>query len=246
MTTKEEVYKACTVTGNIVKLPPEQLVRKLYMEVAKGLELIGGRWNRKEQGFVFTHDPSELLEQLASGQKRDLKKEYQYFETPEDIADWMVELANLNMDDEILEPEAGQGAIIKAIARKNPIAVVDCYELMDINRTFLAKVENANIIGEDFLSAKHVPKYTAIIANPPFSKNQDIDHVRAMWDCLLPGGRIITIMSKHWQMSSNKKETEFREWLDKIEATTYPIESGGFKSSGTMVEATIVEIYKPK
>jgi hypothetical protein len=42
--TKEEVLQNCTVEGTVVKLPEGQLDRKLYQEVAKALELIGGKW----------------------------------------------------------------------------------------------------------------------------------------------------------------------------------------------------------
>ena len=44
MTTKEQVLQNCTVEGTVVKLPNVQLDRKLYQEVAKALELIGGKW----------------------------------------------------------------------------------------------------------------------------------------------------------------------------------------------------------
>lgn len=73
--TKEEVLQNCTIEGNIVKLPNEQLDRKLYQEVAKSLELIGGKWKGgKVQGFVFTLDPTELLNQISGGEQRNLKK----------------------------------------------------------------------------------------------------------------------------------------------------------------------------
>lgn len=44
MNTKEDVLKNCTVEGLVVKLQNVQLERKLYQEVAKSLELIGGKW----------------------------------------------------------------------------------------------------------------------------------------------------------------------------------------------------------
>ncbi len=75
MTTKE-VLQQCTVEGNIVKLPAVQLERKEYKEVKKQLELIGGKWKGgKTQGFVFEEDPTELLEQISNGEKRNLKSE---------------------------------------------------------------------------------------------------------------------------------------------------------------------------
>jgi hypothetical protein len=63
MTTNEEVLQNCTVEGTTVKLPNVQLDRKLYQEVAKALELIGGKWKGgKVFGFVFATDPTDLLE----------------------------------------------------------------------------------------------------------------------------------------------------------------------------------------
>ncbi len=64
---KTEILQKCTVDGNIVRLPEGQLDRKLYQEVAKALELIGGKWKGgKVMGFVFPTDPTELLEQIAN------------------------------------------------------------------------------------------------------------------------------------------------------------------------------------
>lgn len=37
MNTKQEVLQNCVVEGMNVKLPPQQLDRKLYMDVAKSL-----------------------------------------------------------------------------------------------------------------------------------------------------------------------------------------------------------------
>jgi hypothetical protein len=58
--------------------------------------LIGGKWKGgKVFGFVFATDPTELLDQIANGEKRNLKKEFQFFATPEKLADELVYLADL-------------------------------------------------------------------------------------------------------------------------------------------------------
>ena len=55
--TKEDILIQCTVGGNVVKLPNIQLERKLYQDVAKSLNLIGGKWvGGKTCGFVFNSD----------------------------------------------------------------------------------------------------------------------------------------------------------------------------------------------
>lgn len=243
--TKEDVLKGCTVEGFVVKLPYGQLERKLYQEVAKALELIGGKWKGgKVFGFVFPTDPTELLYQIANGESRNLKKEFQFFETPEGLSDILVELAEIQIDDEVLEPSAGQGAIVKAIHRETWGArTVWGYELMDVNQTFLNKIVGFRLLGNDFLTECDT-HFDKIIANPPFSKNQDIDHIYKMYDCLKDGGRLVTIASRHWETSNNKKETEFRNWLKKVRAKIQKVPSGTFKESGTMIESQILIIDK--
>ena len=69
---KMTALKACTVENNVVKLPDVQLDRKVYLEVKKALELIGGKWKGgKVFGFVFSSDPTELLEQITNGENRN-------------------------------------------------------------------------------------------------------------------------------------------------------------------------------
>jgi hypothetical protein len=245
--TKQEILQQCTVDGLVVKLPETQLDRNLYLEVKKALELIGGKWKSgKVQGFVFPIDPSELLEQIAGGESRNLKKEYQFFATPDDLADEVVQLASITEEHTILEPSAGQGAIVNAINRRLPNHKVYCFELMDINQTFLNKIPTVELLTKegksDFLN--DYISVDRIIANPPFTKNLDVTHVKHMYECLKPGGRLVSITSQHWKTSNNKKETEFKEWLESVDAEVIEIPKGKFKESGTMVCGFILVINK--
>ncbi len=240
-----QTLKNSVVTGNIVKLPEGQLDRKIYVEVKTRLELIGGKWKGgKVSGFVFDEDPSELLDQIANGEKRNLKKEFQFFATPEALCDRLVKLADIHEGDLVLEPSAGQGAIVKAILNTGKTPVVYCFELMPINQTFLKRIEGVQLLGSDFLFAQAHNYYDRIVANPPFAKNQDIDHIYEMYNCLKEGGRLVSIASKHWQLSGNKKEIQFSEWLNDLGAEIIEIPAGEFKESGTAVATCIIVINK--
>lgn len=249
MQTKQDVLKACTVSGLVVMLPPVQLDRKLYQETQKALELIGGAWNRKAQGFLFKEPPGDLLRQVASGTKRNIQKEYQFFWTSDILGDEMVSYLKIEEYDLVLEPEAGQGALIKAIHRKYPNQLVHYCELMPLNRTFLERLPNVQYITDNFLKLGHSKVTTGvfdkIIANPPFSKNQDIAHINQMWDCLKPGGRIVTTASKHWQYATGKKETAFKNWLMETDSDIMEIEAGAFEESGTKIATCMLIIDKP-
>jgi hypothetical protein len=239
-----EVLQQCTVEGNVVKLPNIQLDRKEYLDVKKQLELIGGKWKSgKIQGFIFDSDPTDLLEQISNGENRNLKKEFQFFETPDGLADRLVELADLDGTEKILEPSAGRGAIVRAIHREFGYVDVWGYELMPINQSFLDKVDHFKLLGSDFLTECDT-SFDSIIANPPFSKNQDIEHIRKMYDHLNPGGTLVSIASKHWQLTTGKKETAFRKWLEDVGAYIIDIDAGEFKESGTMIATCIIVITK--
>jgi type I restriction-modification system DNA methylase subunit len=245
-----EVLKQCTVEGNVVSLPDVKLDREEYLQVAKQLNLIGGKWKGgKTKGFVFDGDPTELLAEIAGEKKRDLKKEYQFFETPEELAKQLVDLADIKYWHYVLEPSAGRGAIVREILKRNqdvsailrPKIIASGHELMDINRKFLKDIPGFLLLDEpDFL--KSDLNYDRIIANPPFSKNQDIDHIRHMYRCLRYDGVLVSVASNHWRTSDNKKETEFRQWLSEKKAEIFEIPSGTFKESGTMISACIIRI----
>lgn len=248
---KEDVLSQCRVEGVVIKLPDIQLDRSLYVQVKKSLEQIGGVWKGgKIAGFVFKTDPTDLLQQVANGENRNLKKEFQFFETPDDVADWLISLADINDSVKIiLEPSAGHGAIIKALLRAGYDGFINCFEIQESNKLVLAnlKVEKLFFVGNDFLvdhTNGDILCYDRIIANPPFSKNQDIDHIQHMYACLKQGGKLVSIASKHWQLSQNKKETAFRHWLKEVNAEVHEIDAGKFKKSGTMVSTVAIVINK--
>lgn len=230
-----EILKQCKVIGNVAILPDIQLDRKTYLDVAKKIELIGGKWDRKNKGFLFTQDPSELLGIIANGEKKNIKKEYQFFATPEELAERLT--CEIPQDTKtILEPSAGQGAIIKAINKLRPDIKVFSCELMELNRKQF--VGDSTHLEDDFLMLSPKNKFDVVIANPPFAKNQDIEHFYKMVEHATR--KIISIMSTHWLYSNGKKEKAFREFLVNKNAIIEEIPAGTFKESGTNVKTCLV------
>lgn len=131
-----------------------------------------------------------------------------------------------------------------AIHRVQPDVVVDCYELMPENKEKLSKLDHIRLLGDDFTQAEHPSEYDLIVANPPFSKNQDIRHVMQMYQDLKPGGTVAAITSRHWQQASEKVCKDFRAFLEEVSAQVYEIEEGAFKKSGTGVGTIAIVINK--
>jgi hypothetical protein len=241
-----EVLKNSTVSGNSVKLPDVTLDRKEYIDVKKTLDGIGGKWKGgKTQAFIFQHDPKVLLDEILGGKKINLKKDFQFFGTPEKLADRLVELADISKEHTFLEPSAGQGAIIKAIRKVVSVKPIGYYELMLQNRDILENSEeNILYLGHDFLEHNSDIKFDRIIANPPFTKNQDIEHFLKMYECLNDNGVLVCITSTSWKRGSQKKQVAFKKFLEEKDAEIIEVEEGAFKESGTSIATLIVKIIK--
>lgn len=234
-----EVLRSCTTKENILFLPQKQLDRKLYVDVNKCLESIGGVWNRKEKGHIFDHDPSDDLDEMINtGEWVDVKKEYQFFETPSNIVDKMIELAEIKEYDFLLEPNAGNGNIVDRIPKGNIVYLCELNE-----KCCNILLEKGYIVDEgDFLQKEY--EVDKVIMNPPFSKHQDIDHILHAWDCLLEGGRLVSVVSESPFFRTDKKSVNFRQWLMENDARVIPLEEGTFKESGTMIRTRIIVVDK--
>jgi len=78
------------------------------------------------------------------GEKVNLKKEFQFFGTPQKLAEELVMNADVQEHHSVLEPSAGQGAIINAIFKLTDRKEYIYYcELMDINRGILERINKA-------------------------------------------------------------------------------------------------------
>ena len=122
--------------------------------------------------------------------------------------------------------------------------MVDCYEAMEENKEVLETLSNVNILGDDFLQSDTNIKYDLIVANPPFANNQDIDHVVRMYEHLKPSGTLISIMSPHFVMASDKKSKAFRWLINHETAEAHYLEEGAFQESGTNIRTAFVIIHK--
>ncbi|CAH0357183.1 strawberry notch family protein [Sphingobium sp. CECT 9361] len=168
---------------------------------------------------------SELLGRLPTQTVRSEEQiEWQQFSTPVDIAAVAVLLANVQPDDVILEPSAGNGLLV---AQCGAHQALHLNELDPTRRGRLSAVfPRATITGHDgatigsTLSSAERP--TLILMNPPFSRSLGrgaddyaaVRHLQAALRRLRPGGRLVAIMPDWFGPSARMRdqyETVLRE-----------------------------------
>lgn len=236
-----EILERCSIDGNKLYLPPEQLDRKLYLQVNKALEAMGGKWDRKSKCHIFDEsvDVEDVFNQvIETGEAIAVFKKIQFFETPDSIIDIMLEHAQIEPGMLVLEPSAGKGAIAKKLMDAG--AAVDACE---IHKPFCKILSQLNIVLREgnFLGYMAIPSYQRIVANPPFAKQQDIDHVSHMVDCLLDGGILVSVLAAGFTFRKNSKVTNLKTKLDrKCQWQTHCLPEGAFKQSGTNVNAILL------
>ena len=224
---------------------PEQLARPLYVATNKVLELAGGKWNRKAKAHLFEGDAAEIMDQIIlTGEITDNKQELGYFPTPEKVVARLMELAGIEPGMTVLEPSAGQGAIVQELLRVTPF--VYAIELDQSNYEVLAKITGLHrvVIHKNFLEHGHSLSaiFERVVMNPPFRFQADIKHVLHAFKFLKPGGRLVSVMSAGVAFRTNKLTTEFRRFMDEHNGTIEKLPEGSFSESGTDVNTVIVTL----
>ena len=228
-------------------LPEIKLDRKEYVETNKILESLGFKWNKKSKSHLNSEDVADKFYNMVdSGEWVDVKKEYQFFPTPKEIVEQMIEMVDWDNRPYVLEPSFGTGNILFEIPHEKCAKVYgselnpDMFERTKLKAYTIENIELANI---DFLEVNGV--FDVIIANPPFTKLQSIKHFNHMVELLNPNGQLVCIVpSGDYDRSSTiKLRQEFTKFVDE-NCEVIELKQGDFKESGTMVKTIIIKYVK--
>lgn len=100
---------------------------------------------------------------------QNIKKKYGQYFTPEIIANFMVELAQISKEAIILEPACGEGVFLKILQQKGFINL-SAYEIdPNLSKQYLF------VKHESFVSAEINTKFDLIIGNPPYIRWKNLE-----------------------------------------------------------------------
>jgi len=224
-----------------------KLDRKQYTSINEVLETIWFKRSRKDKAHVADCTPEELKEAIddiiETWEVETLKetiKKFQFYETPKEVAEYLVELADIQEDDYVLEPSAWHGAIAGKLRdwQKTVCIEIDPVKIENLKEK-LRFWKNTELINIDFLSYND-KKFDKIIANPPFSKSQDVKHILHMYSLLNDGWRLVSVASS----SIKWREWKLYDELKSLNPEFIELPEGSFKESWTMVNTVIVLINK--
>ena len=163
----------------------------------------------------------------------------QLFPTPVDLARQVIELADIRPGMRILEPSAGTGRLIQAIAVHTDWKGTEPIEAIEMSFTLATalqaqyKTDYVRVTSGNFLdiTPEQIGTFDRIVANPPFTHGADIEHIEHMRKFLRPGGRLVSICAAGPKQTDAYRDVA-DEWID--------LPAGSFASEGTNVSTAIV------
>ena len=152
----------------------------------------------------------------------------QLFPTPAALARRVVDLADIQPGQRVLEPSAGTGNLMREMPEGIELVGVE------INKSLADRLDG--VICADFLSLNgSLGLFDRIVMNPPFERGADIEHIRHAMEHLKLGGRLVAICANGPRQRA-AFEPVADSWID--------LEPGTFAESGTNVNAAIVVLTK--
>lgn len=183
--------------------------------------------------------------QQKNSKRRDQREGVDYFATPEPVGFKMVEWANIQKGDNVLEPSAGHGAIARFMPPQSNITMIEpSYNLSQ--RAALAN-GTARIINDTFESLHLSNKYDAIVMNPPYGSGGKtaIDHVAKAAKHLREGGRIVALIPRGGMADKRLAAyLESDDARDLFRVASIDMPASTFERAGTSVNTQIIVLEK--
>lgn len=134
--------------------------------------------------------------------------EMNYFPTPEFISYLMVHLANIKLDDRLLEPSAGTGCISKIFPQGNEAILVEPSITLS---ALIPKNSSQDIRNHSFESLSILEKFDKIIMNPPFGSHgrKAISHFKKAGLHLNKNGVIVILAPSNIDVEMQIKTNQF-------------------------------------
>ena len=181
----------------------------------------------------------EMKDSLREGVK--VVSAPQLFPTPVDLARQMIEAADIEPGQRILEPSAGTGRLIEAVGAARDWQFT--LTAVEVNGALVSQLreafrpENVTVKQADFLSLDgELGKFDRIVMNPPFEKGKDIRHIEHAITMLKPGGRLVALCADG-PRQAEKLRPLADSWNTKGEA---------FKNEGTSVRVVLMTYDAPE
>ena len=241
----KSVLEKCWIRDNILFLP-EQLTPELYKKVNQVLAALDAKWDKRIGGHKLAYDISQELGQiLKTGVYYDWRKDTQYYPTPKDVLRFTDYFIPYEYDShiKILEPSAGEGAILDFLKDEFPNAELSAVEINPKHVSKLKKKGYAVTCG-NFLEYNPDLRFDLIVMNPPFEEG--VQHIMHAYSLLKVGGTVVSVIDSGIYFRTDGKYREWNQFIKGKYISSIKLPKNAFKESGTNVNTAMIGLTKGK
>ena len=210
---------------NAVCLPSGKFESSRYAidELTQLLSALGGVRMSEGKGqlpyWQFDFYALNLIHEVAAQGYLPERKSHQFYPTPPQLAERLVNWLDIQEADATLEPEAGQGGIADFLPKNQ----TTCVEISGLHCKIL-EAKGHRATQADFMEWSPGHNFDVIAMNPPYSEGRWQAHLKRAGELLAPGGRIgavlpLTARAKAADLLPGL-ELEFSESIDNAFAGT--------------------------
>ena len=139
--------------------------------------------------WQFDYDPRDAVAEVAARGSIPDQKSYQFYPTPPNVAQRLVDWLDIGLLDTLCEPQAGQGGIADLLPKDR----TRCVEVSPLHCQILRE-KGHNVIEGDFLAWKPGTSFSVIAMNPPYSEGRWQEHLRHAGTLIETGGRLGAVL----------------------------------------------------
>jgi len=165
---------------------------------------------------------------MSATNRGAIRRESDFYKTPTETIDAFLDHFCFLINEDILEPCAGDGAIIKAIRARTPAQYITAIEIREEESANLLDAGADQVFIDDFLTFPGLdPAPGTIITNPPYSIAQEIiEHCFK----IAPDAEVIMLLRLGFLESQKRREFWERHPLTQL----YPLlKQPSFTGKGT-------------
>lgn len=167
-----------------------------------------------------------------------------FYPSPPEVVTKLLSLAGVQPSHDVLEPSAGDGAIVKALMQMG--IRPDCVEIDPDRSDELRDIlPPGAVVNMDFLKMQPDPDYDRVIMNPPWGQGAGVAHVFHAVKFLKPGGMLIGVLGEGLEYRTDGPTIELRQLISQWGGVIQKLPAGSFKAAGTMANAVVFTMTKP-
>jgi hypothetical protein len=228
------------VVGEMVGKP------EVYVHLRMALNNLNPKWTENAYKGTLLLGSALYLARLTPGAQMEAWKELSQYGKEDDGHFSFHHRPGMS----VLEPSAGRGDLADHVnvsgvrlvcIEQDPKLVRALHERFGHQEN--SKRASVTILEGNFLTYSCQPNYDRVLMNPPFIRLSEITHILHAWDCLKPGGWIVSVASSSITFRLEPRAVAFREFVES-HGRIEEIPQGSFKKSGTRVNCVLVILNK--